>query len=145
MKTRLAILIAGMALACASCNLLPASDTDHGTAQATVTYQDGSGTQQGEVSVEAIFCDVTRGNGALITAGEDSGQLVNATVSGGESLKLSIALGHDGLVFYSLEPFNISDNGASFSDLPGEVLRIDGEDPAVVDTAATVTGTITCP
>lgn len=145
MKMRLALAVTGIALACAGCNVLSANGTDHGSAQATVTYQDNSGTQQSEVSVAAMFCDVTRGTGTFLTTGEGSGQLVNATVSGGEPIKLSIALGHDGLVFHSMEPFNISDSGAEFSNLQGEVLRTGEGDPAVVDPAATVTGTITCP
>lgn len=140
---RLALIATGIVLACSACNLLPASGTDHGTAQATVTYQDDSGTQQSEVSVGAIFCDVTRGTGAFLTVGEDTGQIVMATAAEGEPLALTIALGHDGMVFRSTELFKIGDDGAEFSNLQGEVVRTDEGEAAVVDLDATATGTIT--
>lgn len=135
----------GTGLVSAGCALVPTYEPDTGTAQATITYQDESGTQQSHVAVHTIHCDVTRGQGSFLTIAEETEQLVVATVAEGESLSLSIALGHDGLVFHSQEPFNVSDDGSDFSDLPGGVARSEGGEGTVVDLEASATGTITCP
>ena len=150
MKLRLAIASTGIALACAGCALLPSSGIDYGTAQATVTYQADTDARDIEVSIDSIFCDVTRGTGGFITAGIGETQGLTATVSEGESGSLSISLGQDNLHFHSTDPFDISGDGAQFSELPGELMRIDYDDTAVndvimVDEAATLTGTVTCP
>lgn len=138
-------LVLGAALACAGCNVLPSSGTDYGTAQATISYQDESGAQQEDLTFDSIFCDAPGGTGSFITVKGDSNQTLNATVNAGETVALTVDLGHDDLVFRSTEPFIATSNSASFTNLVGDVIMSRGGDVYYVDEAATATGSIACP
>ena len=145
MKTRLYLGAVLATLACSSCNLLPESNSESGTASATVNYQDETGPQLEELSISGVSCDVTNGTGSYLTVNSDSSAAIVATVSDGKTLTLTITFGRDNLVFSSTQPFEATDEGATFTDLPGEVIVSDGGDSTYVDEAATASGSIHCP
>jgi ABC-type Fe3+-hydroxamate transport system substrate-binding protein len=144
-RARKVLGMAALTLACVGCSSSAANQAGAGSATATVNYQDESGAQVEEVTVEGISCDISDGTGTYLTVNGDAPQSVVATVSGGETLALTITFGHDDLVFSSTAPFDTTDTGATFTDLPGGVMVSDGGNSTFVDEAATASGTITCP
>lgn len=150
MRWRLAIAATGIVLACTGCGLVTSEETDWGTMEGTVTYEDDSGPQHIDVSIDSIACNFVTENGGFTSFNTGDGQHVDAIFSEGKPWFLSIRLGREALYFESPGLFDLTDDGAMFTDLPGEVVQfqIDGaelEDVTTVDPAATLTGTVTCP
>ena len=141
-RTVLGIAAVGIALVSGGCSASTAAPTNQ---PLTISYVENGEPVSAPVVIEGVDCQIDDTSSIYSNIGGDTGfNAVLGQVNDRKTYTVSVQISAD-RGFISAKEFDVTADGLRFDDTLGRVAALEGNDVTdVIDSAATLTGAITC-